>query len=76
VEESRGAMIPGKPGLGVPGLWCSSAHSQHLERCSRRDGGGNITGSDIMWVNGRVQSAIAHAMVGVDACVEAAGFGW
>jgi hypothetical protein len=42
----------------------------------RRGGGGNITGSDVMWVNGRVQPEVAHATVGVGACVEAAERGW
>jgi hypothetical protein len=54
-------------------MWCSSAHSQSSLRSSCRGGGGNITGSDFMWVIGRVQSAVAHAAVGVGACVEAAG---
>jgi hypothetical protein len=29
-----------------------------------------------MWVNGRVQSAIAQAAVGVGVSVETAGLGW
>jgi hypothetical protein len=45
-------------------------------RCFRRGGGGNITGSDVMWVNGRVQSAIAQVAGGVGVYVEAAGLDW
>jgi hypothetical protein len=42
----------------------------------RRGGGGNITGSDVMWVNGRVQPEVAHAAVGVGVYVEAAERNW
>jgi hypothetical protein len=45
-------------------------------RGSRRGGGGNITGSDVMWANGRVQSANAHAADGIGVYVEAAGLSW
>jgi hypothetical protein len=71
-EESRGVTIPGQPGLDVPDVWSSSAHSQYLMRCSRRSGGGNIIGSDVIWVDGCVQPAVAHAAVGVGVYVEAA----
>jgi hypothetical protein len=75
-EESRGVTIPGQPGLDVPDVWSSSAHSQRLMRCSRRGGGGNIIGSDVIWVDGCVQPAVAHAAVGVGVYVEAAERSW
>jgi hypothetical protein len=44
---------------------CGAAQriSQRLMRCSCRGGGGNITGSDVMWVIGRVQRAAATRRV-------------
>jgi hypothetical protein len=44
---------------------CGAAQriSQCLMRCSCRGGDGNITGSDVMWVNGRVQRAAATRRV-------------
>ena len=68
--------IRGNSGSECRVCGASSAHSQHLKRCFCRGGGGNTTGSDVMWVDGRVQSAIAHAAYGVGVYVEAAGFDW
>jgi hypothetical protein len=42
----------------------------------RRGGGGNITGSDVMWANGRVQPEVAYVTDGVGVYVEAAERGW
>jgi hypothetical protein len=59
-EDRCGATPRGNPGVDVPSVWCSSAHSQHRVRSSCRGGGGNITGFDFMWAIGRVQCAVSH----------------
>jgi hypothetical protein len=45
-------------------------------RYSRRGGGGNITGFDVMWVNGRVQPGVVDVAVGVGVFVVAAERSW
>jgi hypothetical protein len=41
-------------------VWWIPAHFQCLSRCFCRDGDGDIAGSDILWVIGRDQSAVAE----------------
>jgi hypothetical protein len=53
----------GNPGSKRRVCGAAQRTSQRLMRCSCRGGGGNITGSDVMWVTGRVQRAAATRRV-------------
>jgi hypothetical protein len=58
-EEGCGARAPGQPGDRASSVLWIPAHFQCLSRRFCRDGGGNTAGSGVMWVIGRVQSAVA-----------------
>jgi hypothetical protein len=53
----------GNPGSKRKVCGAAQRTSQRLMRCSCRGGGGNTTGSDVMWVIGRVQRAAATRRV-------------
>jgi hypothetical protein len=57
-DDRCGTRIPGQPGVRRTGRVVQLSALPRPSAKLRRGGGGNTTGSDVMWVIGRVQSAV------------------